>query len=135
MWVVAVGDAGWYGYLGVMDDKKGVGRKVTIMVEQNDTTFLANLRSEQPTPERASTASSGLFNLMTIGSFGANPDDLNFLKATKTSTDGKFLIVNFEMPKPQVQEMIQRKLAEMKDKSAAPEGNALVKPGDNSAEK
>src|SRR5688572_6567952 len=44
-WVVAVGDAGWYGYLGILDEKKGVGRKVTITIEQNDATFLANLKS------------------------------------------------------------------------------------------
>ena len=134
-WVVAVGDAGWYGYLGLMDDKKGVGRKVTITIEQNDTTFLANLRSEQPTPERANTLSTALRNAMTIGAFGAKPDELTFLESTKTTSDGTFLVLNFEMPKPQVQEMIQRKLAETNEKSTKPEGNALVKPSDNTAEK
>ncbi|PYT00364.1 MAG: hypothetical protein DMF63_07270 [Acidobacteria bacterium] len=134
-WVVAVGDAGWYGYLGIMDDKKGVGRKVVITIEQNSETFLANLRSEQPTPERANVAASGLKNLMTLGAIGANDDDLNFLKSTQTASDGNTLVVNFQMPKPQVQEMIQRKLAEMKEKIATPEGNAFVKPGSNTAER
>jgi hypothetical protein len=126
-WVVAVGDAGWYGYFGVMDDKKGVGRKVTITIEQNDATFLANVRSEQPTPERANTIATALRNMMTFGALGANPDDLTFLKSTKTTSDANFLLVNFEMPKSQVQEMIQRKLAELKEKESKPNGNASVK--------
>ena len=134
-WVVAVGDAGWYGYLGIMDDKKGVGRKVIVTIEQNDATFLANLQAEQPTPETASMVATALRNYMTLGAIGANPDDLNFLRSTTTDSNGKVLLVNFEMPKPAVQQMIQRKLADMKEKAPKPEGNALVKPEDNTAER
>lgn len=134
-WVVAVGDAGWYGYLGILDSKKGVGRKVVITIEQNDATFLANLKSEQPTPELANTVATALRNYMTLGALGASEDDLLFLKSTKTASEGNILVVNFEMPKPEVQQMIQRKLAEMKDKVGKPEGNAFVKPGDNTAER
>jgi hypothetical protein len=134
-WVVAVGDAGWYGYLGVLDEKKGVGRKVTITIEQNDATFLANLKAEQPTPEHARNTASGLNGMMTLGSLGANEDQMTFLKSTKTSAEGSFLVVNFTMPKPEVQQMIQRKLAESKEKEVKPNGNASVKPNDNTAKK
>jgi hypothetical protein len=134
-WVVAVGDAGWYGYLGVMDEKKGVGRKVVITVEQNDTTFVANLRSEQPTPERADTTATSLRNFMSFGALAAKGDELEFLTSTTTNSDGKFLIVNFEMKKPQVQELIQRKLAETKEKQAQPNSTAVVGPQNKSAGK
>lgn len=134
-WVVAVGDAGWYGYLGVMDEKKGVGRKIIISIEQNDATFLANLKAEQPSPERANTTASALYNMMTIGALAAKGDELTFLKSTKTASEGNFLVVNFEMPKPQVQEMIQRKLAESKEPKAQPNSTALVGPQNNSASK
>ena len=134
-WVVAVGDAGWYGYLGVLDEKKGVGRKVTILIEQNDNTFLANLKSEQSTPEKANTVATALRNMMTFGALAAKGDELTFLQSTKTTSDAGFLIVNFEMPKPQVQEMIQRKLSEFKEKEAKPNGNAEVRSNDKSAKK
>jgi hypothetical protein len=134
-WVLAVGDAGWYGYLNITDEDKGIGKKVRITIEQNDKVFLANVRSEQPTAERANLAASRLYNLMTLGSLGAKEDELTFLKATKPTSEGVFLVVNFEMPKPQVQELIQRKLAEMKEKPANPEGNAFAKPGDKTAER
>ena len=134
-WVVAVGDSGWYGYLGFMDEKKGVGKKLTILIEQNDLTFKANVKSEQANPERANTAATGLRNLMTIGALTAKEDEITFLKSANLSSEGNLLLVNFEMPKAQVQEMIQRKLAEFKEKGTKPEGNAAVKPVDNRAER
>ena len=134
-WVVAVGDAGWYGYLGVLDEKKGVGRKVTITVEQTDATFLANLKAEQGTPQRANMVASALSNFMSLGSLRASEDQITFLRSTKTTADGNFLVVNFTMPKPEVQQMIQRKLAESKEKEAKPNGTAAVKPNENTARK
>jgi hypothetical protein len=134
-WVVAIGDAGWYGYLGFMDEKKGVGKKLTILVEQNDTTFITNVRSEQATPERANSMASGLRNLMTIGALTAKEDEIVFLKSANLTSEKNLLLVNFEMPKARVQEMIQRKLAEFKEKGSKPEGNAAVKPVDNRAER
>jgi hypothetical protein len=134
-WVVAVGDAGWYGYLGAFDDKKGVGRKITIMIEQNDASFLASVRSEQQTPEKAKTAASGLGGWMTLGAFAANDVEKAFLQSTKAVAEGNILVVNFEMPKSQVQEMIQKKLADIKEKAAKPESNAAVRPSDNTAKR
>ena len=134
-WVVAVGDSGWYGYLGFMDEKKGVGKKLSILIEQNDLTFKANVRSEQANPERANTAATGLRNLMTIGALTAKEDEIEFLKKATLSSENNLLLLNFEMPKEQVQEMIQRKLAEFKEKGTKPEGNAAVKPADNRAER
>ena len=134
-WVVAVGDSGWYGYLGVMDEKKGIGKKVTVLIEQNDTSFVANVRSEQANPERANSAASGLRNLMTIGALTAKQDEITFLKSANLTSDGNFLVVDFAMPKAEVQQMIQRKLAEFKEKGTKPEGNAAAKQIDNKAER
>jgi hypothetical protein len=134
-WVVAVGDSGWYGYLGFMDEKKGVGKKLTILVEQNDTTFITSVKSEQANPERANSMASGLRNLMTIGALTAKEDEIVFLKSANLTSENNLLLVNFQMPKAQVQEMIQRKLAEFKEKGAKPEGNASAKTVDNRAER
>ncbi len=132
-WVVAVGDAGWYGYLGLLDEKKGVGKTVVITIEQNDATFVANLRAEQKDANRANTTATSLSAIMNLGVGYLNEDEKTFFKQTKTGSDGKFLVVNFEMPKPQVQELIQRKLAETKEKQSQPNSTAVVGPQNKSA--
>ncbi len=134
-WVVAVGDAGWYGYLGLLDEKKGVGKAVVITIEQNDATFVANLRAEQKDANRANTTAASLGTIMNLGIDYVSEDERTFLKSTKTASDGKFLVVNFEMTKPQVQELIQRKLAETKEKQAQPNSTAVVGPQNKSAGK
>ena len=105
------------------------------MLEQNDANFVANVRSELPTSERANMMASALRNMMTIGALKAKPEDLAFLNAAKTSSDSNFVVINFEMPKPQVQEVIQKKLAEFKEKEPKPNGNAGVRPENNTAVK
>jgi hypothetical protein len=61
-------------------------------------------------------------------------DEQTFLKSATTTTDGNFFVFNFRMPTPDVQQMIQRKLAESA-KSAEPNGNAVTGPNNNAAAK
>ncbi len=129
-WIVSVGDAGWFGYL----DRFKV-KDVTITVEQVGEKFIATVRGSQPSENAARTAASGLNGYISIGKATAQGDALVFLEAAKTSADGNTLILNVEMDKPIVQEMIQRKLAEIKSKEKKPNGNAVVRPGDNTAVK
>ena len=58
-----------------------------------------------------------------------------FLQKASVTNEGKNFVLNFKIPKPEVKDMVLRKLAEQKAKEAKPEGNALVKPSDNTAEK
>jgi hypothetical protein len=126
-WVLAVGDAGWLGYLEKLElKKKPNSKKVIISVEQNDTEFVANVRSQLTSPNEANTLASALRNWITLGAIGAKDDELTFLKAATTTTEGTDLILVVKFEKPVVQEMIQRKLAESKEKENKPNGNAAV---------
>lgn len=135
-WILAVGDAGWYGYAIKFDDKKKIkDRKVLITVEQNDAEFIASIRTEQTDENMAKTLASGLIGTLGIAGLTADGDVKEFLKSASSTSEGNALILNIRMPKPLVQEMIQRKLAEEKAKPAEPNGNAEVRPGNNTAKR
>ncbi len=126
-WILAVGDAGWYAYLDRLDDKTKIkSGKVVITIEQNDTDFVANIRSEKASENSAKSIASGLGLLLQAAAAAAKGDEQTFLKAaTAPTSEGKTLILNFSFPKPIVQEMIQRKLAEAKEQKTEPNSTAL----------
>jgi hypothetical protein len=128
--ILAVGDAGWFGYLDKLKAKN-----VVITVEQNDSILTASVRADQPTENDARQAASGLNTILAIAVPAAKGDEQTFLKLAKTTSDGKAFILNFEIPKPLVQEMILRKLAESKEGENKPNGSASINPADNTARK
>lgn len=129
--ILAVGDTGWFGYLDRLQTKN-----VVITVEQNDTNFVASVRADQPSENHAKQAASGLNATITLGKALAKGDELVFLDLAKTISEGKTFILNFDIPKPLVQELILRKLAESKEKENKPNSTALVLPNNkNTAEK
>jgi len=122
-WILAVGDAGWLGYLDkVVVSQKLKPKKVIVTVEQNDSVLVAKITAEQPTENEAKTYSSGLNALLGIAAGQTDGDEQVFLKAATTTVEGKLLVLNFIIPKPIVQEMIQRKLAAAKAEPARPSG-------------
>jgi hypothetical protein len=129
-WILAVGDTGWFAYLDKLKTKK-----VIITVEQNDTEFFANVKAEQPTENDARLAASGINAWLQLGALGASGDELMFLQKGSATNEGKSFLLNFKIEKPIVQEMILRKLAESKEQAPKPEGNALAKPNNNTAER
>ena len=129
-WILAVGDAGWFGYLDKLKAKK-----VIVTVEQNDTELVATVRADQPTENLAKQAASGLNGWIALGAATAQGDELEFLKKATTTADGKTFVLNVTIPKAQVQEMIMRRLNEAKEKEAKPSSTAVVAPGNNSAAK
>ncbi len=134
-WILAVGDAGWYGYI-VFDEKnKVIGRKVLITIEQNDADFFASITAEQADENKAKSLSSGLGVILSAASDRVTGDEQTFIKAASATSDGKALILNIRMPKAQVQELIQRKLAEQKADPQKPSGNAATRQTDNTAKK
>ncbi len=135
-WILAVGDAGWYGYLEGLDaNKKVKDKKVLITVEQNDSEFFASVRAEQSDENTAKTLSSGLIGLLGLAGGRTSGDEQVFIQAATSTSEGKALVLNIKMPKAQVQELIQRKLAEEKAKANQPNGNAILRPGDNTAKR
>lgn len=128
-WILAVGDAGWFGYLDKLKSKK-----VVITIEQNDTEIIANVRADQPTVNDANTVASGLRTLIGFAVDKASGDEQTFLKLAEVTSDGKAFILNFRIPKQEAQDMIQRKLAESKQPQQ-PNGNAGIRPNNSSAAK
>lgn len=106
-WILAVGDAGWFGYL-----DKFKAKTVVITVEQNDTDLIASVRADQPTEELANSQASGFRLLLQGAALAVKDDEKTFLERANVTSDGKAFILNFAIPKPIVQEMIQRKLNE-----------------------
>lgn len=135
-WILAVGDAGWFGYLDVIDNKKTLkSRQVVITVEQNDTALVAQIQSELPTEQEAASKSSSLGVLLQAASLLRTGDEQAFLQSAKTTSQGNNMILNINLPKPQVQEMIQRKLAEAKASPTQPNSTAGVSVTNSSAAK
>lgn len=106
-WILAVGDAGWFGYLDKLKAKQ-----LVITVEQNDTELIASVKADQPDANYASTAASGLNSLLQIAATQVKDDEKTFLEKANVKTEGKTFVLNFAIPKPVVQDMIQRKLNE-----------------------
>jgi len=106
-WILAVGDAGWFGYLDKLKAKE-----LVITIEQNDTELVASVKADQPNENYASSAASGLNSLLQIAATQVKDDEKTFLEKANVRSEGKTFVLNFAIPKPVVQEMIQRKLNE-----------------------
>jgi hypothetical protein len=131
----AVGQSGFLTYLRTL----GVD-KVNIYIIQDENQVSAVITSSQKTPERAKTISSGLNNYISIGKMAAKDpsDELTLLRGASATQDGSNFVLNFAVPKPIAQEMINRKLKEAQAKKAQqpqPNGNAVAKPNENTAKK
>jgi hypothetical protein len=126
-WIGAVSSAGWLGYLDVIDkDHKLKNKQVQFTVQQDDNDFYAVIKAQQVDANAANTAQSGLNGILSIAGPSASGDTAAFLQSAKATQDGAFLVLNIHMPKQQVQEMVQRKLAESKEPSTKPNSTSLV---------
>lgn len=123
--IAAVGDSGWLIYL----KTQGID-KITYQVMQNDEQIQVLVTSDQPTPERANTITSGLKgaieaallldqnNIKKLGD-----DEKTLLRGATPMANGKQFILNFSLPKPVAQEMITRRLRDM---TTEPKQNSTV---------
>ena len=119
--VESVGDSGWLGYL------RNVGvEKIKITLFQDKDRIVATIESEQKSPEAARTIASGLNGLLLGAKLASKGDDeKTLLGSAKTPTaNGKIFTMNFEIPKPVGQEMINRKLQEAQTKKNQPNSTA-----------
>ncbi|HTH51616.1 MAG TPA: hypothetical protein VL501_06770, partial [Pyrinomonadaceae bacterium] len=134
-WIAAVSSAGWLGYLDVIDkDHKVKNKQVQFTVQQDDTDFYAVIKAQQADANAANAAQSGLNGILSIAGPNATGDTAVFLQSAKAAQDGAFLVLNIHMPKQQVQELVQRKLAEAKDPALTkPSSTSLVTSSSNTA--
>ena len=128
--IIAVGNSGYLGYLDRLRSKK-----VVISVEQNDAIFVASLRADQPSENDARQAASGLNSILTIAAQVAKGDELAFLKSATTTSEKNTFILNIQFPKKDVQDMIMRKLAELKENEGKPSGSAQAVSNSNNTAK
>jgi hypothetical protein len=110
--IEAIGNSGLLGYLRNLDVEK-----IKFTLVQDDQQIYAIIASDQKTPERANTLTSG-FNGLLKAAFLADSSGLKklgddekiLLNSAKTSSKDKQFILNFAMPKKDAHEMINRNL-------------------------
>jgi hypothetical protein len=135
--IEAINDSGYLQYLSGIS-----GRDFSLLLQQDDKSITALVQSEMESDLRANSMKSSLDLLIAgfkLKKSGENADqndkdDLTLLENAKVETDGKKLIIRFIVPKEIALPMIQRKLAEQKAAPKQPNGNAIVKPNNNSSE-
>ena len=130
--IIAVGDAGWFGFLTRLDPKP---KSVVVTIQQNDTELLASVKADQPSENQANTQASSLGVIIRGASLLTGGDEKTFLQNASVTAEGKNFVLNVKLPKKDVQEMILRKLAELKEKEAKPNGSAQAEAEDNTAKK
>ncbi len=97
--------------------------------------FVASLRADQPTENDARQAASGFNTVLSIATPLATGDDQAFLKSASTTSDKSTFILNFQIPRKDVQDLIMRKLAELKEKEGKPSGSAQAVSNSNNTAK
>lgn len=131
----ALGKSGYLTYLKNLN----VDRFVATLV-QDDKNVTVIITSTQKSPELAKTIASGLNSYIAIGkSVTQDPsDERTLLNGAKVVAEGRNFVLNFAVPKPIAQEMINRKLKEAQAKKAAqpkPNGTLSNRSDDRSASK
>lgn len=117
--ILAINDSGMFYYL----KSQGVD-KVDFTLVQDDKQIYAVITSSQKTEERAKTLSSGFNGLLLVAKNLVKEAELKTLiENSKVEPKGKNFVFNFAMPKPLVQEMINRKLQEAEAKKKEAEKN------------
>ncbi len=122
----AVGNSGILGYL----KNSGVDR-VNFKLIQDDKQIYAIIASDQKTPEKAKTIASqiniALQALIFADNNGIKKLDENsktLVNNSKITNDGKNFILNFSVPKPVGQDLINRSLKERADKKNTQPSNS-----------
>lgn len=129
----ALGKSGYLTYLKNLNVDKF---NATLVQDDNQITVV--ITSAQKTPEAAKTVASGLGVAISVGkTITEDPsDERTLLNGAKVTADGKTFTLNFAIPKPVAQEMINRKLKEAATKRAAqpkPSGTNPARTDDTSA--
>lgn len=129
----ALGKSGYLTYLKNLNVDKF---NATMVQDDNQITVV--ITSAQKTPEAAKTVASGLGVAISVGkTITDDPsDERTLLNGAKVTADGKSFTLNFAIPKPIAQEMINRKLKEAATKRAAqpkPSGTNPARTADTSA--
>lgn len=110
--IEAIGDSGLLNFL------KGLGiDKANFILQQDNDQLYASITSDQKTEQEAKIVSSRLNALISIGKFTVKEEAAKILlNAAKVESQGKNFVLNFKLPKPIAQDMINRQLQKLEAK-------------------
>jgi hypothetical protein len=118
--IEATGESGWLGYLRM----QGIDN-FKLSASQTAEVFSVLMISEQPTPERAKTCSSGFNGLIQMalmldknGTKKLGDDEKKLLSGTKVTAKEKSVTIDISIPAQDFQEMMRRKFNESKETTA-----------------
>jgi hypothetical protein len=129
--IEAMNDSGYLVYLTALS-----GKNLSIQILQDENNVGALIQSELENENKAKSISSGL-NLIISGKKQAkeaatadqnDKDDLLLLQNAAVTAQGKKLVIGFNIPKADLQRMIQRKLADQRNQPKQPDGTTEAKP-------
>ena len=134
--IEAINDSGYLQYLSGLS-----GKDLNLLFSQSETNIIAEVKSELESKTRANSIKASLdlaISLVKMKKSGSeadanDKDDLELLKGAKIETDGKYIIIKFEIPKNIAQGLIQRKLLEKTNQQNKPNGTAENKLNQNTA--
>jgi hypothetical protein len=136
--IEALNESGYLQYLSML-----AGKSLAFEIKQDELNVSATIQSEFENDLRPKTVST-LLNAFIDGKRKAkasaeadqnDKDDLVLLQNAVATPVGKKVLITFNIPKADLQQMIQRKLAEQKQQPQGPNGSSIAKPGDNTAER
>lgn len=115
--IAAVNDSGYLQYLQQIGGKKGF-----VSIQQDKDNFSVSIKSELVSDTEAKKLATGFNSVLQIAKYrkqriGADEndkDELRLLEFALVKSEGKFLMLNFVMPQTVKQELINRKLNELK---------------------
>ena len=126
--IEAIGDSGWLGYL----KNQGVDR-ARLTFTQDDQQLYVVISSEMTSEEKARSVSSGLNGLIQGALIGANSnfiklgdDEKTLLANARVTPDKKVMTLNFSLPKPLAQEMINRNVEKAKQAETGSKPNSML---------
>lgn len=129
--IEAMNDSGYLVYLTALS-----GKNLSIQILQDENNVGALIQSDLESENKAKSISSGL-NLIISAKKQAkeaptadqnDKDDLLLLQNAAVTAQGKKLVIGFNIPKADLQRMIQRKLADQRNQPKQPDGTTEAKP-------
>ena len=134
--IEAFSESGYLQYLSLLN-----GKVLSFQVQQDDLNVTAMVQAEFENDLRPKTVSTLLTTYFddkkkkkeAPEADQGDKDDLALLQKATVSAIGKKIVISFQIPKADVQQIIQRMLAEQKAQPKTQNGTAIGKPGDNAA--
>lgn len=88
-------------------------KQLTITIRLDDQQLAGKVQYDAASPERADQISRGLGLSLLAGTVARQgKDEEQLLRNTKATSDGKQIILNFTMPRPEASELIKKQLAQ-----------------------